>query len=124
MKKITFLFFLFFMCNLSVGNFANGNVMDTVHSSILKTDLSDGIEQNNPEDPFSIYPNPVTKGFVTIQSQSDAPKDIFIFDVLGKEIVRTTLKGNRLDISSLESGIYILKVIQGKASVTKKLIVK
>jgi len=74
--------------------------------------------------PFSIYPNPVTKGFVFITSESAEPKEIHIFDVLGKEIIRTSLKGNRLDVSVLESGIYILKVVQGKSSITKKLIVK
>lgn len=81
-------------------------------------------EPDQIKDPFSVYPNPATRGFVNIMSESNEPKEVLIFDVLGKEIIRTTLKGDRLDISTLESGIYILKITQGQDSVTKKLIVK
>lgn len=82
------------------------------------------VEQNS--NPFSIYPNPATNGYVNIVSKSASaePKEIFIFDVLGKEIIKTILKNDRLDISALKSGIYILKVIQGQTTVTKKLIIK
>lgn len=73
---------------------------------------------------FSIYPNPASKGFVNISSKVSGAKNISIFDVLGKQVVKTTLNGERLDISALNSGIYILKIEQGKASTTKKLVVE
>ncbi len=73
---------------------------------------------------FSIYPNPATKGFVNISSKVSGAKTISIFDVLGKQVVKTTLNGERLDISALNSGIYILKIEQGKASTTKKLVIE
>lgn len=73
---------------------------------------------------FSIYPNPASKGFVNISSKVAGAKKISIFDVLGKQVVKTILNGERLDISALNSGIYILQIEQGKASTTKKLIVE
>ena len=75
-------------------------------------------------DTFSIYPNPATNGYVNISSKINGSKKISVFDVLGKEVIRTILNNERLDISALNSGIYILKVEQGKASTTKKLVVK
>ncbi len=73
---------------------------------------------------FSIYPNPASKGFVNISSKVGGAKNISIYDVLGKQVIKTTLNGDRLDISALNSGIYILKIEQGKASTTKKLVVE
>ncbi len=72
---------------------------------------------------FKVYPNPATQGFVEITSKISGPKNISIFNVLGKQVVKTILVGNRLDISALNSGVYILKVEQGKATSTNKLVV-
>ena len=73
---------------------------------------------------FSIYPNPATNGFVNISSKVGGAKSISVFDVLGKQVIKTTINGERLDISALSSGIYVLKIEQGKASTTKKLVIK
>lgn len=120
MKKITWLIVLLFISTFSFGNSARENFMPHIN----EIDFFFTKEPVQIKDPFSVYPNPATKGFVNIVSETDEPKEIFIFDVLGKEIIRTVLKGDRLDISTLESGIYILKITQGQDSVTKKLIVK
>ncbi|MDC8002223.1 T9SS type A sorting domain-containing protein [Aequorivita todarodis] len=73
---------------------------------------------------FNIYPNPATKGYVDITSKVNGAKTITIFDILGKQVLKTTFYGDRLDISTLNSGVYILKIEQGKSSATKKLVVK
>ncbi|MDN3722798.1 T9SS type A sorting domain-containing protein [Aequorivita sp. SDUM287046] len=75
-------------------------------------------------DQFAVYPNPAIKGYVNISSKVSGAKNISIFDVLGKQVVKTTLNGDKLDISALNSGVYILKIEQGKTSATKKLVVK
>ncbi|AFL81058.1 hypothetical protein Aeqsu_1573 [Aequorivita sublithincola DSM 14238] len=76
------------------------------------------------KDQFAVYPNPATKGYVNITSKVSGAKNISIFDVLGKQVIKTTLNSDRLDISALNSGVYILKIEQGKTSTTKKLVVK
>lgn len=73
---------------------------------------------------FSIYPNPATKGFINITSRVKGSKNISIFDILGKEVLRTSTTLERIDISTLNSGVYILKIEQGKTSATKKLVIK
>ncbi len=75
-------------------------------------------------DVFSIYPNPASNGYLYINSKLSGLKNISIYDILGKQIFKTILNGNRLDISSLKSGVYILKIEQGRTSTTKKLIIK
>ncbi|WP_339702710.1 T9SS type A sorting domain-containing protein [uncultured Marixanthomonas sp.] len=79
---------------------------------------------NNFDSQFSIYPNPASNGFVNIVSKVNGAKQIAVFDVLGKQVINTTLTGERLNIASLTSGVYIVKINQGNASVTKKLVVK
>lgn len=73
---------------------------------------------------FKLFPNPATDGFIEITSKMNGYKLISIFDMLGTRVVHTPLIGDRLDISALNSGVYILKIEQGKALATKKLIVK
>lgn len=82
-----------------------------------------GVNQQN-ENQFALYPNPASNGFVNIASKVAGSKEVSVFDVLGKQVVKTTLFGERLDISKLYSGVYIVKIVQGKASTTQKLVVK
>lgn len=82
-----------------------------------------GINDAN-ESQFSLYPNPASNGFVNIVSKVSGDKEVAVFDVLGKQVINTTITGERLNISALNSGVYIVKINQGNASVTKKLVVK
>ena len=75
-------------------------------------------------DNFKIYPNPTSKGFVTIASNNSEAIQAQVFDILGKQVLNNTVSNNRLDVSRLNAGIYIVKLTQDNASVTKKLIVK
>ena len=73
---------------------------------------------------FTLYPNPATQGFVNITSKLAGDKNIAIYDVLGKQVINTTIAGDRLQISELNSGLYIVKITQAGATTTKKLIIK
>ncbi|GAA4313336.1 hypothetical protein GCM10023115_30140 [Pontixanthobacter gangjinensis] len=77
-----------------------------------------------PIDGLSIYPNPVTGGKVYISSTRNQEKTIEIYNVLGKPVQKSRLNGRELDVSSLTPGIYILKIQEGKAKATRKLVVK
>lgn len=87
--------------------------------------IFDGILGTNDvqNDQFAIYPNPATKGFVNISSTVAGAKQVAVYDVLGKEVINTTIANDRLNIADLNSGIYIVKIVQGTASITKKLVV-
>lgn len=73
---------------------------------------------------LSIYPNPVSTGKIYISSKIGADKDISIYDVLGKRIYQTILTAKELNIASILPGVYIIKVREGEATATRKLIVK
>ncbi|KGO91510.1 T9SS type A sorting domain-containing protein [Flavobacterium subsaxonicum] len=73
---------------------------------------------------LNIYPNPVSSDRIYITSKSTQSKDVEIFDVLGKKILQATITGKELNISDLTAGVYIIKVKEGEATATRKLIVK
>ena len=62
-----------------------------------------------------LYPNPATSGVIQLQTNINGIATIKIVDVLGRERVTTTknmLGINSINISSLESGLYFLQIIQ------------
>ena len=73
---------------------------------------------------LNLYPNPVSNGKVYITSKNDEDKNILIFDVLGKKVIQTIISSRELNISNLTPGVYIIKINEGDATATRKLIVK
>lgn len=73
---------------------------------------------------LNIYPNPVTNGKVFISTPQNAPKKILIYDVLGTQVLDLTLMGSELNLSSLESGIYVIRIFEKDKMATRKLIIK
>lgn len=72
---------------------------------------------------FTLYPNPA-RSFITILSQETGTISTKMYSILGEKIIDTVLLENKLDISNLRSGAYILKITQGNYVSTKKLIVR
>jgi len=73
---------------------------------------------------FSIYPNPVKAGYVNINTTSNEAINVTVFDLLGKKVITKTLSNNKLNVSSLKSGVYLLNIEQNGASTTKKLVIE
>ena len=75
------------------------------------------IEMNNePENTFVIYPNPV-EDMLFIQPREEPTQfsDLRIYDISGR-IVLTSTPGNNnvqyMDVSGLRSGIYMVEIIE------------
>ena len=80
------------------------------------------ISDNNIAD-LRIYPNPVDTDYINIVSSLSGEKFIEIFDVNARKVFSTSISGDILDISSLESGFYMTRVtIDGKTSTSKLII--
>lgn len=77
-----------------------------------------------PIEGLSFYPNPVSNGKIYITSKSSLDKEITIFDVLGKKVFQTVLNSRELNVSALSPGVYIIKIKEGDATATRKLIIK
>ena len=73
---------------------------------------------------FSLYPNPVTYGKIYITTSYDGPKKIMIFDVLGAKVLETTIRGAEVNLTDLDAGIYVLRVLEKDKMATRKLIIK
>jgi hypothetical protein len=73
---------------------------------------------------FSVYPNPTSTGFVNIVGINDTAISVSVYDILGKRVINETLTNNRINVSALNAGLYIVKISQNDASVTKKLVIK
>jgi len=73
---------------------------------------------------FSVYPNPTSYGYVNISSRNQAVLEVGVFDIMGKRILQETVNHNLLDVSTLTTGIYILKISQDNSTTNKKLVIK
>jgi hypothetical protein len=73
---------------------------------------------------LNLYPNPVSNGKVYISTKNDLEKEIIVFDLLGKKVLQTLISSKELNISNLNSGVYIIKITENNASATRKLIVR
>ncbi len=73
---------------------------------------------------FSVYPNPTSTGFINITSASNEQISVVVYDILGKQVKNEVVSNNTLNVSNLNTGIYILKITQNDATATKKLVIK
>ena len=70
-----------------------------------------------------IYPNPVNGKFVTILSPVQGLKEIEVYSVTGRKVMDTVINDSTLDVSSFNSGFYMVKVtINGQSKVSKLVI--
>ena len=96
----------------------------TVSLSAQETKQQSKLQETTIIEGLNLYPNPVSNGKVYITSKNDSDKEIIIFDVLGKKVLQTTLSTRELSVSNLSPGIYIIRINEGGATATRKLIVK
>ncbi len=73
---------------------------------------------------LSIYPNPVTDGTLNIKTLANAEKSVQIFDVLGKNVLNTVTSGETVNVTSLNSGVYIVKITEEGHTASRKLVIK
>jgi hypothetical protein len=98
-----------------------GSSITARNSSDFSIALSiDDLTTNN----LKIYPNPTSLGYVNIASKSNSKIDILVFDTLGKQVLHSTVNDNKIDVSKLNTGIYVMKVSQDDAITTKKLVIQ
>ncbi len=75
---------------------------------------------------LTVFPNPLTNSFtLQIDGQKLENTQILIFNVIGKKVFeKSNLISKTIDVSELNSGIYILKITNGNQQKTIKLIKK
>ena len=98
---------------------AEGNQVGTPG---LANDVGVGVDDFNFENSFKIYPNPA-KDVLFIESTLQDNFTIEMFDLIGNLMTVDKLSNNRLDISGVPSGMYLVKLNFENKSVAKKIIV-
>ncbi len=81
------------------------------------------INNQNNKQSFLIYPNPA-KDYINIHSQKIG--ETVLYDINGKELKKFKIKSghNKIDVTNLPKGIYILKTISGELRKTAKVIIE
>ncbi len=110
------------------GNSANPTGMnksmfvDSVSFTYTSTSLS--LEDTSLTD-LKIYPNPSSDDFLTISTAEQGDKYVKLFNVTGQMVMNTKLvQDQKLNISSLSAGFYLIEVsINGRLD-TQKLVVE
>ncbi|RKE98502.1 lamin tail domain-containing protein [Ichthyenterobacterium magnum] len=120
--------------NQSIGRSPDFTGPFVLHTTIGTANalFSPGLENDDPTlsvtqfeaGSFSVYPNPTNTGFVNIRTNNNEAISVSVFDILGKEVVNQTVSNNRLNVSTLNAGVYIMKISQNETSITKKLVIK
>lgn len=97
----------------------------TESSGIWKRPLSElvGIEENNSNINFAIYPNP-NNGMFTISGTKIS--SIEIFNMLGERVYKSEIKNSdsEIDLSKQQKGIYFVQIMdENKNSINKKVVI-
>ncbi len=90
-----------------------------------------GITEGTYENSFLVYPNPANQSLVISHPSLKENTELKIFDVMGKEILKTKITGNQaeIDVSKFTNGIYFVQLaspilLNGSGVMTQKLIIQ
>ncbi len=81
--------------------------------------------QLNSKNSFIIHPNPAS-GYVNILVKDQGYNQVQLFDTHGSIIIKKDMnqKSIKIDISTLRSGVYFVRLISNESSTTQKLIIQ
>jgi len=71
---------------------------------------------------IKIYPNPVSNGMLTVESSTTADLEVQLFNMLGQRVLTSKALGS-INVSDLNTGVYLVRVIQGASFITKKIVI-
>lgn len=101
------------------------NGTDPVLPQIFATNVDATLAADNfTASTFTLYPNPTSNGAVAIQTETAGAVNVEIYNLLGKRALTAKNVNGNLNVSTLNAGVYLVKVTQNGVSSTKKLIVK
>jgi len=78
----------------------------------------------NTIDGLTLYPNPLKGNTLFLTSTANAIMSVQIFDVLGKEVLKSNVTNNAVNVSGLNAGIYIVKITEEGKTATRKLVIQ
>jgi len=91
--------------------------------------MSVGVEENNWLNQFTVVPNPSNTGIFTLKGELKTNTDLIVFvnDIQGKVVYQSSFSGSmiqeRIDLSELEDGMYMITVSSKVGSKTEKVFI-
>ena len=89
-----------------------------VDVNTLSTNDFDAIEG------LTMYPNPLKGNTLYLTSTANAEMSVQIFDIIGKEVMKSNVMNNTVNVSGLNAGVYIVKVTEEGKTATRKLVIQ
>lgn len=108
--------------NWSLGFFATGNEINRIVNSKVEIKKNTPLlsTKSNELTTFSTYPNPV-RNVLNISTDASLQK-VEVYDILGKTVLSAKGDSKSIDVSSLNSGVYLLNITSENGVATKKFI--
>lgn len=101
------------------------NFRDSVFTESTEAVSGIGIEEEQVSADFTIQPNPAVNGKSTIQLSQTDDATITIIDVTGREVYHNEVTGvSEVNVELQTPGVYLVRVINGSATSTQRLIVQ
>ena len=95
-----------------------------IDNIFITGDLINGDDELFPAQLAKVYPNPAVD-FLTVRSESTA--QIYMYNINGQQVIsKLSYNGEKIDISRLTSGIYLLKIeeVNNKSVVLQKIMIQ
>ena len=90
----------------------SGNCMETSNTAVLTVNNTMGLNEQNAEILFSVYPNPANN-YINIKADQKLYGSAFtIYDLVGKSVLQGKIvaETSKIELSSLSSGFYLIKI--------------
>jgi len=98
------------------GNFSIDDVVFTGNINTLS--LAD-----NNIDGLKMYPNPLKGNTLFLTSTNNLNMSVQIFDILGKEVIKSNVINNTINVANLQAGVYVVKITEEGKTATRKLVI-
>ena len=99
-------------------------VSDTFHDDTMPIDAKTLAIDDYKDETWRIFPNPAIDK-IKIQEPSDWSESLYkIIDLHGKTVKTGLLQNQEINIDELKSGLYIVRISNGKGKILHKKIVK
>lgn len=106
--------------NNSSGQLASGSILTNVAPAIIDCPISLAVNQNEINQVFKLYPNPV-KDLLTIETTISISK-VTIYNIIGQEVKNSIGNNSQLDLTDLVDGIYVVKITNDTLNQVFKII--
>ncbi len=109
--------------NSMVYEIKNGIHIKKFEGTYHYSELNIGILEA-PDKSIMIYPNPTTGQVMILNKEGNNFNEVNIYNQLGQKIYHKKIIDNKINLSVLEQGIYIIELVSDNSKIRDKIIIK